>query len=341
MYAAAFTQALNSLRQAVANVCGVYEDSLFFHNLLEFYRLEPKTRSAGTVRIAPEDVARIEVQGVCFRYPGTQRCAVENLNITFRRSESTLLVGTNGAGKTTLIKLLMRLYDPDAGRVLINGTDIREFERLFLHQLVGVIFQDCTRFAVSAGENIGYGFIEEWANQERIQQAAKMARAETIINGLPRKYDTLLGKMFRHGQELAQGQWQRICLARLFMKNAPVLILDEPTAGLVDQQILAYHFSPPCSCLTGSCEKPLVRALGGVSILPSSETGNRVIVSHLTAGPLSTILLPVGDIRYEGTRDPNPGLRKQSCWQKTQVAACPFGANAIASLHTTGVLLDV
>jgi ATP-binding cassette subfamily B protein len=232
MYSAAFAQGLNSLRQAVAGVCGIYEDSLFFHNLIEFYRLEPKIRIAGTVRIAPEDVACIEVQNVCFRYPGAQRYAVENLNITFRKSESTLLAGTNGAGKTTLIKLLMRLYEPDEGKILVNGIDIREFDRLFLYQVIGVIFQNYVRFAMSAGENIGYGFVQELENQNRIKAAAKMARAETIINGLPHKYDTILGKLFRNGQELSQGQWQRICLARLFMKDAPVLILDEPTASL-------------------------------------------------------------------------------------------------------------
>ncbi len=242
MYSSAFSQGLHGLRRGVESISGIYEDVLFFNNLMEFHKLEPSIKIKKMTKAVPEDIESIEVQNVSFRYPGTRRDVLKNINISFKKSESILLVGGNGAGKTTLIKLLMRLYDPDEGRILINGVDIRELDIQSLHQIIGMIFQDYVRFAVSVKENIGYGFINEIENQNRIIKAAKVARADTLINALPHGYDTILSRLFRNGQELSQGQWQRICLARLFMKNSPILIFDEPTASLdIETEVSLLH----------------------------------------------------------------------------------------------------
>jgi ABC-type multidrug transport system fused ATPase/permease subunit len=141
-------------------------------------------------------------------------------------------VGANGAGKTTLMKLLMRLYDPTEGRILINGTDLREYDADSVRRSIGIIFQNFQPYAFTAGENIGCGCVEKITDTNRIAAAARRARAEEFIRELPNRYDTPLTRMFTGGQDLSGGQWQRICLARLFMKDASVFIFDEPTASL-------------------------------------------------------------------------------------------------------------
>jgi ATP-binding cassette subfamily B protein len=232
MYSGAFAQALQSVRQGVEYISGIYEDMLFIAGLVEFHKLEPRLHIERRAQSVPDEIESVEVRNVSFRYPGSQCDVLRNVSITFTKSASTLLVGHNGAGKTTLIKLLMRLYDPDEGSILINGTDIRGFDIKTLHRAVGVMFQEYARFAVSAAENIGYGCVENLADHSRICEAARRAKAYEFINRLPYEFDTVLSRLFRDGHELSLGQWQRICLARLFMKDPPIMIFDEPTASL-------------------------------------------------------------------------------------------------------------
>jgi len=144
--------------------------------------------------------------------------------------ESIALVGLNGAGKTTLIKLLTRLYDPTEGQILLDGIDLREYDLKTLHQRFGVIFQDYVRYQFSVRENIGFGQIEDLEDTERIESAAERGGADEVVAELPQGYETVLGRRWERGQELSGGQWQKIALARAFMRKAEVLILDEPTS---------------------------------------------------------------------------------------------------------------
>jgi len=232
MYSAAFSGGISGLRVVLEGVSGIYENAIFLHNLVEFNKLKPRIEISNEGKPVPARVESIELRNVSFRYPGADVYALKNVSITFKRSQGTLIVGTNGAGKTTLIKLLTRLYDPTAGRILLNGTDIRQFEIQSLRRTIGIIFQDFIQYAFSARENVGYGSIENLQDTDRILNAARQARADSFLTQLPRQYDTILSKLFKNGQELSRGQWQRMCLARLFMKNAPVFVLDEPTANL-------------------------------------------------------------------------------------------------------------
>jgi len=232
MYSRAFSSGLSCLHTIVENVSGTYEDVLFFYNYLELH----DTRSCMNVicgtRPVPADIQCIELKNVTFRYPEAQCDVLRNVSFRLERSRTTLLVGKNGAGKTTLIRLLMRLYDPCDGRILINGTDLREFDIKELRRAVGVNFQDYARFSLSARENIGYGCIVDLLNENKIMKSAEQAKAWGLINQLPFGLDTILSRAFTGGVELSGGQWQRISLSRLFMKDSPIVIFDEPSVSL-------------------------------------------------------------------------------------------------------------
>ena len=174
----------------------------------------------------------IEFRGVGFRYPDSEEWALRDIDLTIRPGEKIALVGPNGAGKTTLIKLLSRLYDPTEGTILIDGIDIRELDPLDLRQRIGVIFQDFVRYHLAASENIGFGQIEALDRLEQIIESARKSGAHSIIENLPDGYQTMLGRWFHGGHELSVGQWQKIALARAFMRDAEILVLDEPTASL-------------------------------------------------------------------------------------------------------------
>jgi len=169
---------------------------------------------------------------VGFRYPGVERWAVRHLTFELKAGEVWALVGENGAGKTTLVKLLARLYDPDEGRITLDGHDLREYDLAQLRGNVGVIFQDFVRYHFTAAENIAVGRIEEIADRSRIEIAARSSLADEVINKLPERYDQIIGKRFRTGVDLSIGEWQKIAIARAYMRDAQVLILDEPTAAL-------------------------------------------------------------------------------------------------------------
>jgi len=174
----------------------------------------------------------IEFRNVSFRYIGQEGYALRNINLFIRPGEKIALVGPNGAGKTTLIKLLTRLYDPTEGAILLDGVDLREYDLRELRQRIGVIFQDFVRYHLTAAENIGFGQIELLDDQARIMHAAEKSGAHTLIEALPDKYATMLGRWFNRGRDLSGGEWQKIALARAFMRDCEVLVLDEPTAAL-------------------------------------------------------------------------------------------------------------
>ncbi|MBJ6127720.1 ABC transporter ATP-binding protein [Microvirga splendida] len=207
--------------------------ALYLEDLFSFFDVRPSITSPPVPRSFPHPLeSGIVFENVGLRYPDSDRWAVRHLNLTLTAGEVVALVGENGAGKTTLVKLLARLYDPTEGRILLDGNDLREYDLADLRRHIGVIFQDFVRFHFTAGENIGAGRIEATDDRSRIQQAAERSLADRIIQRLPRGYDQPLGKRFRDGTDLSGGEWQKIAIARAYMRDAEVLILDEPTAAL-------------------------------------------------------------------------------------------------------------
>ncbi len=175
---------------------------------------------------------RLEVREVSFRYPGTGRPVLNWVSFTIRPGERLALVGHNGAGKTTLVKLLCRLYDPTAGQILLDGQDLREYDLADWRRNIAVVFQDYAKYHLTAGQNIGLADLDRINDSTAITAAAKAAEADDLIAALPQGPDTLLGRQFEQGVELSIGQWQKVALARAFFRDAPLLILDEPTAAL-------------------------------------------------------------------------------------------------------------
>jgi ATP-binding cassette subfamily B protein len=171
-------------------------------------------------------------EDVSFKYPGSEQYAVQGLSFSLAPSESLALVGENGAGKTTLVKLLARLYDPDEGRILLDGVDLREYDLVSLHASIGVIFQDFMRYAFLFRENIGVGQVEFMSEEERLREAARRSLADTVARRLDKGFDQQLGRRFDNGVDLSGGEWQKVALARAYLREAQVLILDEPTAAL-------------------------------------------------------------------------------------------------------------
>ena len=207
--------------------------ALYLDDLFSFFEIEPEIVSPPQARPFPRPIARgFAFEDVGFRYPGAERWAVRHLSFTLQAGEVLALVGENGAGKTTLVKLLARLYDPDEGRILLDGHDLREYDLMELRANVGVIFQDFVRFHMTAAENIAVGRIEAKDDRARIEAAAARSLADEVIRKLPGGYDQVIGKRFRTGIDLSGGEWQKIAIARAYMREAQLLILDEPTAAL-------------------------------------------------------------------------------------------------------------
>jgi ATP-binding cassette subfamily B protein len=173
-----------------------------------------------------------QFENVGFRYPDSETWALRNLSFTLPPGEKLALVGENGAGKTTIVKLLANLYQPTEGRILLDGVDLRAYDPDDLRREIGIIFQDYVRFMLTAGENIAIGNIEERANAGRIENAAQKSLADTVVETLPKRYEQMLGKRFTGGMDLSGGQWQKVALARAYMRDAQLVILDEPTAAL-------------------------------------------------------------------------------------------------------------
>jgi ATP-binding cassette subfamily B protein len=233
MFLALFRQSQSSIRSFLDSLNRLYESNLFLDNLTTYLRLRPSLESPADAREAPEPIREgIEFRHVTFRYPGSDTDVLRDVNLHIRPGERIALVGLNGSGKTTLVKLLTRLYDPTEGQVLLDGVDLREYDLTSLHQRFGVIFQDFVRYQFTVRENIGFGQVDDLDNLERIKGAAERGGADEIVEKMPDGYDTMLGRRWERGLELSGGQWQKIALARAFMRRAEVLVLDEPTSAL-------------------------------------------------------------------------------------------------------------
>ncbi len=207
--------------------------ALFLDDLFTFFAVEPEIHAPADPLPFPQPVRTGFVfEDVGFEYPGAARWAVRHMSFTLHAGEVLALVGENGAGKTTLVKLLARLYDPDEGRILLDGVDLRDYDLDGLRANLGVIFQDFVRYNLTAGDNIAVGRIAERGDDQRIAQAATRSLADGVIEGLPGKYGQMIGKRFKNGVELSGGEWQKVAIARAYMRDAQVLILDEPTAAL-------------------------------------------------------------------------------------------------------------
>ena len=207
--------------------------ALYLNDLFSFFEVGPEILSPANPRPFPQPVrVGFVFEDVGFRYPGAERWAVRHLSFALHAGEVLALVGENGAGKTTLVKLLTRLYDPDEGRILLDGYDLREYDLDALRGNMGVIFQDFVRYNLSAGDNIAVGKIAARDDQVRIERAAIRSQADEVINRLPTGYRQMIGKRFKNGVELSGGEWQKIAIARAYMREAAVLVLDEPTAAL-------------------------------------------------------------------------------------------------------------
>jgi ATP-binding cassette, subfamily B, bacterial len=207
--------------------------ALYLDDLFGFFEVKPEILSPPDALPVPSPIREGFVfENVGFRYPGADRWAVRNLSFSLRAGETLALVGENGAGKTTLVKLLSRLYDPDEGRILLDGRDLRDYDLEALRNAMGVIFQDFVRFNLTAGDNIAVGRISARDDRARIVAAAQSSLADGVIDRLPGRYDQMIGKRFLNGVELSGGEWQKLAIARAYMRDAEVLILDEPTAAL-------------------------------------------------------------------------------------------------------------
>jgi len=207
--------------------------ALYLDDLFSFFEIQPEIVAPPNPRPFPVPIRDgFEFDNVGFRYPGAERWAVRGLTFTLRAGEILALVGENGAGKTTLVKLLARLYDPDEGRILLDGHDLREYDPFALRANVGVIFQDFVRYHFTAADNIAIGRIEARDDRARIVAAAERSLADEVIGKLPLGYDQVIGKRFRTGVDLSGGEWQKVAIARAYMRDAQLLILDEPTAAL-------------------------------------------------------------------------------------------------------------
>lgn len=233
MFLSVFRQSQRAVMSLLDSFSRLYENNLYLDNLLDFLKIEPALVSPENGKVAPAPILEgIHFQNVSFKYPGSDKYVLRNINLFIKPNESIALVGLNGAGKTTLIKLLTRLYDPTEGQITLDGVDLREYDMKSLHQRFGVIFQDFVRYQFSIKENIGFGQIEDLDNMERIKEAASKGGADEVVAPLAEGYETILGRRWNRGHELSGGQWQKIALSRAFMRKAEVLILDEPTSAL-------------------------------------------------------------------------------------------------------------
>jgi len=231
--AGAFSRLQGLLQGIVSRFSRIAETSLYLQDLFDFLELKPL---AGT-HVGGHKIPRPMKQGfvfenVGFKYPETDIWALRHLSFTLHPGEKLALVGENGAGKTTLVKLLAHLYEPDEGRILLDGVDLCDYDPEDLRREIGIIFQDYVRFMFTAGENIAIGNISENGNQPRIEDSAHKSLADSVIEPLPQKYGQMLGKRFAGGVDLSGGQWQKVALARAYMREAQLIILDEPTAAL-------------------------------------------------------------------------------------------------------------
>jgi ATP-binding cassette subfamily B protein/ATP-binding cassette subfamily C protein len=236
LYIAVFRQGQGAVQAILQGVGAMYEDALFMSGLFDYLAIPTGGEAPRALppRAPPRGrPAEVEFRDVSFRYPGREDWALRGLTLTLAPGEKLGLVGENGAGKSTLVKLLMRLYDPTEGEIRYGGVDLRDMDPRDLRERIGAVFQDFVRYQFSAAENIGVGSPEHVEDRVRIARAARQGGAASLVEGLPRGYDTVLGGWFESGHEISAGQWQKLAVARAFMReDAEVLVFDEPTAAI-------------------------------------------------------------------------------------------------------------
>ena len=231
--AGSFRQSRDLIQGVLLSLSQIYEQSLYLSDLFTFFDVQPRVTSKPGARAVPKPIREgFAFENVGFRYPGSDRWAVRHLTFSIRPQERVALVGENGAGKTTLVKLLARLYDPDEGRILLDGVDLREYDLESMRRNIGVIFQDFVRYEFILKENIGVSQVDALGDEARIREAARRSLADSVAARLEKGYDQMLGHRFDGGVELSGGEWQKVALGRAYMREAQVLILDEPTASL-------------------------------------------------------------------------------------------------------------
>ena len=233
MFFQAFQRGLNAMRDLLGGMASLYEDNLFLSNLFDFLKLRPKVKESAHPTPLPIPIQQgIVFDSVSFQYPSTTRKVLEDISLTIAPGETVALVGRNGCGKTTLAKLVCRLYDPQHGSISFDGIDLKEFEIRLLRREISVLFQDFVKYYLTANENIWFGNVDQPVDEQRIQTAADQAGVDELIRQLPHGYETILGKWFDNGEELSRGEWQKIALARAFLRKSQIILLDEPASSL-------------------------------------------------------------------------------------------------------------
>ncbi len=229
----AIQQASSNFQQAFSTASGIADQALFLTDLIDFFAIRPTVQDKPSALPAPRPIQRgFEFRNVSFAYPGTDRIVLKNFNFSIEPGQRIALIGENGQGKTTVVKLITRLYDPTEGEILLDGVDLREYSIEDLHREMGVIFQDFMRYEMTVRENIGVGRVDVPHTEEEIEAAAQKSLAADVVARLASGYDQMLGRRFVSGVDLSGGEWQRIALARAYLRDAQMLILDEPTAAL-------------------------------------------------------------------------------------------------------------
>jgi ATP-binding cassette, subfamily B, bacterial len=231
--AGAILQASSNIQLTFSTLSGIADQALFLTDLLAFFEMKPTITSKPNALPAPRPIQRgFEFRNVSFSYPGSARRILNRLNFHLHPGERVALIGENGQGKTTIVKLITRLYDPTEGQILLDGVDLREYDLEDLYREIGVIFQDFMRYEMTARENIAVGRVEKLDSLESLQSAAQKSLADEVVGQLPLQYEQMLGRRFDGGVDLSGGEWQKVALARAYLRDAQLLILDEPTAAL-------------------------------------------------------------------------------------------------------------
>jgi ATP-binding cassette subfamily B protein len=229
----AFNRSRAYIEKILSGFNDISEQAVFLKDLFEFFAMQPTIGAAPNAIPAPRPIRQgFEFRNVAFAYSGSDRMVVQHINFCLHPNEKLALIGENGAGKTTLVKLLARLYDPTEGQILLDGIDLREYDVEDLRREIGVIFQDYMRYDLLVRENIGFGKVDSLDDRPRVESAAVKSLAKSVIDRLPNGYDQMVGRRFEGGVDLSGGEWQKFALARAYMRDAQLLILDEPTATL-------------------------------------------------------------------------------------------------------------
>jgi ATP-binding cassette subfamily B protein len=233
LYVMAFRQGQQAFQSILSALGGMYEHNLYMSNLFQFLAIPTASSKPKALPASAADEKGIRFENVGFRYPGQDRWALRNLSLFIPQGQSLALVGHNGAGKTTFIKLLTRLYEPTEGRILLDGRELRDWDEEALRRRIGVVFQDFNQYQLKLRENVGFGSVEHLEDEPRMERAIDRGGAAEVATSLKEGLDTQLGRWFKDGVELSGGQWQKVALARAFMReDADILVLDEPTAAL-------------------------------------------------------------------------------------------------------------